>query len=57
VTRPTYEELADLVASQAAIIKEQAAEIARLKARVADLEARRAGRSSWADVVSGDRSG
>ena len=47
VAGPTYEELAELVASQAAIIREQAAvieaqavEIERLTARVAELEAR-----------------
>jgi transposase len=45
VARPTYDELVDLVASQAAIIREQAAEIERLKARVADLEARLAANS------------
>jgi transposase len=40
VPKPTYDELAELVASQARIIEAQAQEIERLKARVAELEAR-----------------
>ena len=42
---PSYEELAELVAAQAAAIKSQAEEIERLKSRVAELE-RRLGQNS-----------
>jgi transposase len=43
--RPSYEELADLVVSQARIIEELRAEVARLESRVAELE-RAAGQNS-----------
>lgn len=40
MAKPTYDELVELVASQARLIEAQAKEIERLKARVAELEAR-----------------